>query len=123
MRSHKSLGGSSAIGSPTTPINGVSVVNTVACAEGGKSVDEPKPFADVGVSVVVGTRLVVDGAVAAMVDAGVDVVDVGATAAPLGAPVVIAVVVPTASDLICADALLIMIAVQHAAITRGGMAR
>ena len=41
-----------------------------------------------------------------------------ATAAPLSAPVVLAVAMPAACDLICADALPIMIAAKSAAVTK-----
>lgn len=46
-----------------------------------------------------------------------------ATVAPLSAPVVMAVAMPAASDLTCADTLPIMIAVQSAAIASGDVMR
>ena len=64
-----------------------------------------------------------DGAAGAFAVEGGDVADGDATATPLNALVVIAVVTPAASDLICAVALPIMIPLQSAATTTGDAVR
>ena len=80
MRSHKSLGGSSAIGSPTTPINGVSLVNTACadCTEGGTDVDVPTLIAVVAAEPVVSDVALTVGAADVMTDVAAVVETAGA---------------------------------------------